>query len=106
MKHSLQPLANNRFSLTLAVVRQLIWLLWTGIEKQANQCCCLGCGGSGTTAARLTIMGHDERFALAAYFGHGATITRQSFKIFNDNLKTLISSGQLASHQVDLTRGY
>ncbi|MDN6434207.1 MAG: 3-phosphoglycerate dehydrogenase, partial [Lacticaseibacillus paracasei] len=28
------------------------------------------------------------------------------FKIFNDNLKTLISSGQLASHQVDLTRGY
>ncbi|WP_193137445.1 phosphoglycerate dehydrogenase [Lacticaseibacillus paracasei] len=28
------------------------------------------------------------------------------FKIFNYNLKTLISSGQLASHQVDLTRGF
>ena len=30
----------------------------------------------------------------------------QVFKIFNDNLQSLIASGQLASHQVDLSRGY
>ncbi|HAJ55392.1 MAG TPA: 3-phosphoglycerate dehydrogenase [Lactobacillus sp.] len=30
----------------------------------------------------------------------------QVFKIFNENLQALVSRGQLASHQVDLSRGY